>query len=47
MQTTFLGTSAGVPTCLRNVSSVALRLSQRGEWWMFDCGEATQHQILH
>ncbi len=46
MQITFLGTSAGVPTRQRNVSSVALRLAQRAEWWMFDCGEATQHQIL-
>lgn len=35
-----------MPTRLRNVSSVALRFSQRGEWWMFDCGEATQHQLL-
>lgn len=46
MQITFLGTSAGVPTRTRNVSSVALRLPQRGEFWLFDCGEATQHQIL-
>jgi ribonuclease Z len=28
------------------VSSVALRLPQRGEVWLFDCGEGTQHQIL-
>jgi ribonuclease Z len=40
-----LGTSAGVPTRVRNVSAVALRLPQRGEVWLFDCGEATQHQI--
>lgn len=46
MQITFLGTSAGVPTRSRNVSSVALRLEQRGEVWLFDCGEATQHQLL-
>lgn len=45
MQITFLGTSAGVPTRARNVSSVALRLPQRGETWLFDCGEATQHQL--
>lgn len=46
MQITFLGTSSGVPTRARNVSSVALRLPQRSEMWLFDCGEGTQHQIL-
>ncbi|MDT7602429.1 MAG: ribonuclease [Acidobacteriota bacterium] len=34
-----------MPTRARNVSAVALRLAQRGEVWLFDCGEATQHQI--
>jgi ribonuclease Z len=43
---TFLGTSSGVPTRSRNVSSVALRLPQRAEIWLFDCGEGTQHQLL-
>lgn len=46
MEITFLGTSSGVPTRSRNVSSVALRLPQRGEVWLFDCGEGTQHQLL-
>ncbi|BAZ02608.1 ribonuclease Z [Tolypothrix tenuis PCC 7101] len=46
MQITFLGTSSGVPTRARNVSSVALRLPQRAELWLFDCGEGTQHQLL-
>ena len=46
MRITFLGTSAGVPTRVRNVSCVALRLPQRGEVWLFDCGEGTQHQLL-
>ncbi|MDH6098082.1 ribonuclease Z [Anabaenopsis sp. FSS-46] len=46
MQITFLGTSSGVPTRSRNVSSIALRLPQRAELWLFDCGEGTQHQIL-
>lgn len=46
MQVTFLGTSSGVPTRSRNVSSVALRLPQRAEVWLFDCGEGTQHQFL-
>jgi len=43
---TFLGTSSGVPTRSRNVSSVALRLPQKAEVWLFDCGEGTQHQLL-
>jgi len=46
LQITFLGTSSGVPTRSRNVSSVALRLPQRAEVWLFDCGEGTQHQLL-
>lgn len=46
VEITFLGTSSGVPTRSRNVSSVALRLPQRGEVWLFDCGEGTQHQLL-
>ena len=35
-----------MPTRSRNVSAVALRLPQRGETWLFDCGEGTQHQVL-
>ena len=46
MQITFLGTSSGVPTRARNVSGIALRLPQRAEVWLFDCGEGTQHQLL-
>ena len=46
MQITFFGTSGGVPTRRRNVAGIAVRLPQRGEWWLMDCGEATQHQIL-
>lgn len=46
MQITFLGTSSGVPTRARNVSGVALRLPQKAEVWLFDCGEGTQHQFL-
>ncbi len=46
MQITFLGTSSGVPTRSRNVSAVALRLPQKSELWLFDCGEGTQHQFL-
>ena len=44
----FLGTGAGVPAKLRNVTSIALKLlEERGTIWLFDAGEATQHQILH
>ncbi|WP_047769093.1 ribonuclease Z [Limosilactobacillus panis] len=47
MQLEFLGTGAGSPSKQRNVSSVALRLlEERNAIWLFDCGEATQHQIL-
>lgn len=47
MELLFLGTNAGVPTLQRNVTSIALRLfEERRSFWLFDCGEATQHQIL-
>ena len=46
MNITFLGTSSGVPTLTRNVSSLALKLSQTAEIWLFDCGEGTQHQLM-
>ncbi len=46
MEITFLGTGSGAPSRTRNVSSIALVLTERGELWLFDCGEATQHQIL-
>ena len=48
MEFVFLGTGAGVPSKGRNVSAIALQLlEERSETWLFDCGEATQHQILH
>ncbi|WP_077213896.1 ribonuclease Z [Bacillus dakarensis] len=48
MELLFLGTGAGVPAKLRNVTSIALKLlEENGTVWLFDCGEATQHQILH
>jgi ribonuclease Z len=44
----FLGPGAGMPAKLRNVTSIALKmLEERGAVWLFDVGEATQHQILH
>lgn len=47
MELLFLGTGSGVPSKQRNVSSLALKLlDERNSIWLFDCGEATQHQIL-
>ena len=46
MNITFLGTSSGVPTLNRNVSSLALKLSQSSDVFLFDCGEGTQHQLM-
>lgn len=37
-----------MPSKQRNTTSTVLKLlEERGSFWMFDCGEATQHQILH
>jgi ribonuclease Z len=44
MKITFLGTSSGVPTKERNVSSILLSLDS-GDVYMYDCGEGTQHQL--
>lgn len=45
MELCFLGTGAGQPSGRRNVTSVALRFADSGAMWLFDCGEATQHQV--
>lgn len=59
LQLTFLGTSAGIPTKQRNVTALAVEClnpfltgskqdSRKGRpWVLVDCGEGTQHQILH
>ena len=45
MELQFLGTGAGVPSKMRNVTSIALKLlDEINEVWLFDCGEATQQQ---
>ncbi|MES2124324.1 MAG: ribonuclease Z [Gemmatimonadota bacterium] len=44
IQVTFLGTSAALPTTERNVSS--LMLQREGEYFLFDCGEGTQRQMM-
>lgn len=47
MELYFLGTGAGMPSRRRNVTAVALNLlDERGSFWLFDCGEGTQQQIL-
>ncbi|CAG7648300.1 ribonuclease Z [Paenibacillus allorhizosphaerae] len=47
MELYFLGTGAGMPSKERNVTSVMLNLlAERNVYWMFDCGEGTQHQVL-
>ena len=47
MELQFLGTSAGTPTKSRNVSGLALKKAHGKTWILVDCGEATQHQLLH
>ncbi|CAM3924715.1 ribonuclease Z [Cohnella lubricantis] len=47
MKLLFLGTSAGRPTLVRNVTSIALQLPDpHHRFWLFDVGEGTQHQLL-
>ncbi|MFJ2689947.1 MBL fold metallo-hydrolase [Pseudomonas sp. NPDC087336] len=46
MDLIFLGTSSGVPTRNRNVSGTALMESSGRGWYLVDCGEATQHQVM-
>jgi ribonuclease Z len=37
-----------MPSKQRNTSALALKLlEERGSFWLFDCGEATQHRMLH
>lgn len=43
---TTLGTSSGVPTKQRNVSAAVVQASDSKDWWLIDCGEATQQQLL-
>ncbi|SDS56063.1 RNAse Z [Halopseudomonas xinjiangensis] len=46
MDLLFLGTSSGTPTRSRNVSGLALTEETGKRWYLVDCGEATQHQLL-
>ncbi|WP_444897524.1 MBL fold metallo-hydrolase [Microbulbifer sp. SSSA005] len=47
MEILFLGTSSGTPTKQRNVSGIGLIESLGKNWYLIDCGEGTQQQILH
>lgn len=48
MDITFLGTSAGLPTKERNTQTIILSLApSENSFWLFDAGEACQHQVLH
>lgn len=47
MDLQFLGTSSGVPTKGRNVSATAVIEASGKTWYLVDCGEGTQHQLLH
>ncbi|WP_060507887.1 ribonuclease Z [Pseudomonas sp. NBRC 111124] len=47
MDLQFLGTSSGVPTKARNVSATAVIEASGKHWYLVDCGEGTQHQLLH
>ncbi|MCQ4313016.1 ribonuclease Z [Pseudomonas stutzeri] len=46
MDLLFLGTSSGTPTKARNVSGLALLEDSGKGWYLIDCGEGTQHQLL-
>lgn len=47
MDIVFLGSSSGTPTKQRNVTGLALTVENTSGWYLIDCGEATQHQLLH
>lgn len=51
LEVTFLGTGAAAPSPRRNVLSVAVRIGlaeqrKSAALWLFDVGEATQHQLM-
>ncbi|WP_020561209.1 ribonuclease Z [Thiofilum flexile] len=47
MYLSFLGTSSGTPTKQRNVTGITLQRVKHKRWYLIDCGEGTQHQLLH
>lgn len=46
MEIIFLGTSSGTPTKSRNVSGTVVKKANSKHWYLVDCGEGTQHQLL-
>lgn len=46
MELFFFGTSSGKPTRSRNVAGAALSFATQTGWYLVDCGEGTQQQIL-
>jgi ribonuclease Z len=46
MELTFLGTGSAAPTPRRNLPALAVKLPDRREIWLFDCGEGTQHRLM-
>ncbi len=47
MEFIFLGTSSGTPTKQRNLTALALKGKSNKRWYLVDCGEGTQHQLMH
>ncbi|TFW05288.1 MBL fold metallo-hydrolase [Oxalobacteraceae bacterium OM1] len=47
MDILFLGTSSATPTKARNVSGAAVIDTVGSGWTLVDCGEGTQHRLLH
>ncbi len=42
----FLGTSSGVPTQMRHLSGLVVGLKDSKNWYLIDCGEGTQYQLM-
>jgi ribonuclease Z len=48
IEITILGTTAGIPTKMRNHPAIYLKYKSENEFcYLFDCGEGTQRQILY
>ncbi|OHV08755.1 ribonuclease Z [Kushneria phosphatilytica] len=46
MRLRFTGSCAGVPSRQRNVSGLTLQPEHSRRWYLIDCGEGTQHQLM-